>query len=295
VTSADAMTTRDWRLPPLREKGAPAPDDLAARRAGAAGMPPAPTAPGVTVRQETIAGVPCVVCESPSPVASIVYFHGGGYRLGSAAMSTAFGTRLANATSTTVVVVDYRLAPEIPFPAAVHDATAVYGAVRDGGAQVVLAAGDSAGGGLAAALAVACDKAGIAGPDGLILLSPWLDMTCSSETFDTRAATDQLFSKQSATEASQMYLQGHDQRDPLASPAFADVARFPPVLVFAGGDEVLLDDALQFASRLAKAGVSVELHAVRGMQHVWPTLFPDLPESARALDAMGRFVPSVVA
>src|SRR4051812_7246941 len=107
-----AMTGADWRLPPLRDGGYPAPDDLAARRAGAAGMGAAPTEAGIGVREADLGGVPCVVCEPASAVASIVYFHGGGYRLGSAAGSTPFGTRFAKATNSRVVVVDYRLAPE---------------------------------------------------------------------------------------------------------------------------------------------------------------------------------------
>jgi len=234
-----------------------------------------------------------VVCEPPSPAGTIAYFHGGGYRLGSAAGSTAWGSRLAKATGSRVVVVDYRLAPEIPFPAAVHDAAAVYDALRAESGGAVFAGGDSAGGGLAAALAVACVSAGFAPPDALVLLSPWLDMTCSSDTFESRAATDQLFSKQSATEAASMYLQGHDPEDALVSPLFADLDGFPPSIILAGGHEVLLDDALGFGSRLARAGVSVETHIVRGMQHVWPTLFPDLPESARALQVIAGFVASV--
>src|SRR2546430_966646 len=200
-----AMTARTWRLPPIREAGLPAPDDLAARRAGAAGMKAAPLEAGVQAREASIGGVPCVVCEPPSPAGTIAYFHGGGYRLGSAAGSTAWGSRLAKATGSRVVVVDYRLAPEIPFPAAVHDAAAVYDALRAESGGAVFAGGDSAGGGLAAALAVACVSAGFEPPDALVLLSPWLDMTCSSDTFESRAATDQLFSKQSATEAASMY------------------------------------------------------------------------------------------
>ena len=101
--------------------------------------------------------------------------------------------------------------------------------------------------------------------------------------------------RSSAGDAAGLYLQGHDPRDPLVSPLFADAAGWPPAQVFAGGEEVLLDDALGLTAALARAGVSVETHVVAGMQHVWPTLFADLAESAVALDQMGRFVARCVA
>ena len=253
-------------------------------------MPPPPITSGVSATDASWGGVDCVVCEVPSPTSTILYFHGGGYRLGAARFSAAFGSRLARAANARVVVADYRLAPEHPFPAAIHDAAAAYGALLEAHGPDIIVGGDSAGGGLAAALVVACRTAGIAPPRALVLLSPWVDLTVQNSTFSSRSGSDQLFSKESALEAAEMYLQGHDPNDVLASPLFAELSGFPPVLVFAGGYEVLLEDTTMFASRLALGGVSVEAHVVAGMQHVWPTIFPDLDESRVALHQMGEFV-----
>jgi acetyl esterase/lipase len=188
-----------------------------------------------------------------------------------------------------VVLVDYRLAPEFPFPAALRDAVAVYDAVRaDGG--TVHVGGDSAGGGLAAAVAVACLQHGVAVPAGLVLISPWLDLTQTAGTFASRAETDVMFSKTSGDEAAGLYLQGLDPRDPLASPQFADVTGFPPTQLFAGGQETLLDDSLEFAARLARAGGAVELVVAPDQQHVYPYLAPDTAAGRAAHTAIVRFL-----
>ncbi|MGE0880708.1 MAG: alpha/beta hydrolase fold domain-containing protein [Acidimicrobiia bacterium] len=284
------MATDGWNLPALRGSAREASADLVARRSGMAAFPAPPPAEGVSVTESTIGGVTCYVCEPGNANASIVYFHGGGYRLGSAQRSSAFGSRLAKATGARVVVVTYRLAPEHPFPAALYDATAVYGAVVAESTVPVFVSGDSAGGGLAAAVVVACAYAGKPKPSGAILFSPWIDLRVVAATYDSRAATDTMFSRVSATEAADTYLQGHDAGDPLASPLLAPASIWPPTLVFAGGDEVLLDDSVGLIGVLASGGITVEAHLVAGMQHVWPTLFPDLPESSAALDACSRFV-----
>jgi acetyl esterase/lipase len=219
--------------------------------------------------------------------------------MGSPSGWTAFTGALAVASGARVVAADYRLAPEHPFPAAVHDAVAAYDALLDDGALAgedatpIVVGGDSAGGGLAFALGVACRTVGAALPVGIFALSPWADMTITAGTFDSRAETDQFFPKSAAHEAVDTYLQGHDARHVLASPALADLAGFPPVLLLAGGAETLLDDALALAIVAARAGTSVELHAVAGMQHVWPLLFPDIPQTAEAIAAIGRFVRRV--
>jgi monoterpene epsilon-lactone hydrolase len=279
-----------WNLPPERA-GQPAPDALVARRDGAAAMmADKPPAPGTTARDETIAGVACVVCSPPEPTSTVLYLHGGGYRLGAARSWISFATGMAAAATTQVVIADYRLAPEYPFPAALHDAAAVFESLLANHIGPLLVAGDSAGGGLAVALAVAAQQSGMPLPDGLIVLSPWADMTLSSDTFTTRAGSDQFFPKESAAEAAESYLQGIDPHDSLASPLLADVAGFPPTLVFAGGSETLLGDGVTLCTRLVDAGVSVEGHFPAGMQHVWPTLFPDLPESQDAMAAITRFI-----
>jgi len=278
-----------WNLPPPRA-GREAGADLIQRRAETAEFQKAqPVAPGVSIGEAVYGGVPSLVCEPPVRRATVLYLHGGGFRLGSARGWAGFASRLAIAAEARIVVPDYRLAPEYPFPAALADAASVYQAVLDEDASPVFAAGDSAGGGLAASLAVACrDKAPL--PRGLILISPWLDLTLRSETWESRGATDRFFSREAARVAAEGYLQGHAAGDPLASPLFTDAAGLPPVLLFAGEAEALLGDAIAFAERLALAHVTVEAHFVAAMQHVWPVLFPDLPESRAALDAMAGFV-----
>ena len=290
----NAASLGRWICLPCRASRYPTPADLTARRAQMAMMARQPDlAPAVTATDAEYGGVPCLVCRPSSAQALILYFHGGGYRLGSPAGWAAFGSRLAVQAASTVVLADYRLAPEHPFPAAVHDAVAAYQALASESDLAIVLGGDSAGGGLACAVVIAGAGRGVRAPAGLVLLSPWVDLTVRSATFTSRAATDRLFSQEAAQEAAAMYLQGHDAEDPLASPVFADLDGFPPALVFAGGEEVLLADAVGFASRLAMAGGAVELHVVDGMQHVWPTIFPDLPESELALAAMGRFVRRV--
>ena len=292
-----------WVLPETRRSTMPTPDDLAARRAAAGAAPRPAEVPGVEVASVRYGDVPCVVCEpsrpqgasrsqgtAPRPRGVLVYFHGGGYRLGSAAGFTPFAARLARATGARVVAVDYRLAPEHPFPAALHDAAEVYGRILAGSGTPPVALGDSAGGGLAAALAVVCARSGIPVPGALVLMSAWLDLRCGADAYTSRAATDRLFSHQAATQAADQYLQGHDPGDPLASPLLADLSSFPPTLLFASTDEVLLDDTLAMASALARAGVPTATRVERGLPHAWPSVFPDRPESAEALDAVAGFL-----
>ncbi len=278
-----------WTLPDERA-GHEAPPDLVERRALVGGGDDQQViADGVTADEAELGGVPCVVCSPAAYTATLVYFHGGGYRLGSARGWRTFGSRIAAATNLRVVLVDDRLAPEHPFPAAVRDALAVYDDVTaDGG--TVYAGGDSAGGGVAAALTVACLQRGTPVPAKLVLISPWVDLTQTAGTFASRAETDIMFSKQSGDDASALYLQGHDPRDPLASPQFADVTGFPPTQIFAGGMETLLDDSLELAARIARAGSAVELVVAPDQQHVYPYLALDSEPGQAAHAAITRFL-----
>lgn len=279
-----------WSLPALRTSSIPTPPELLAQQTGMRmAPPPCASDPRVSSREADFGGVPCVVCEPPDPRSATVYFHGGGYRLGCASWTTPFATRLAGSTSSTVVVVDYRLAPEHPFPAALHDAATVYGQLLDEGHDIVVAAGDSAGGGLAAALVVAAATSGVRLPAGLAMMSPWLDLTCTAGTYLSRRETDQLFSLASAQEAARLYLQGYDAKDPLASPALADIGRWPATLILTSTEEVLLQDSINLASTAALGGGSVTALFVDDRQHAWPAVFPDLPESAEALDVISDF------
>jgi acetyl esterase/lipase len=199
-----------------------------------------------------------------------------------------FASLLAEQAQARIVLPDYRLAPEHPFPAALNDATAVLTSVTEEHGPPIVA-GDSAGGGLAAALVLVARATQLPAPLGTILISPWLDLTQSAETFGSNADCDLFFPLAVAIEAAEQYLQGHSASDPFASPLFADVADFPPSLILAGGDEALLADATRFVGRLALAGRHVEAMFVAEMQHTWPNLFPDLPESMDAIAAMAGF------
>jgi acetyl esterase/lipase len=254
-------------------------------------VPAAPSA--VRVSDRVLGGVPCVVCEPALSERVALYLHGGGYRLGSAQRSTPFAARLAEASASTVVVVDYRLAPENPFPAGLLDAVAVYEAVLDAYRRAPALVGDSAGAGLAAAVTVAAARSAVTPPQCLALMSPWLDLTCSASTYESRAGSDQLFSLASAREAAAMYLQGYDPTDPLVSPGLAELDSWPPILVFASTDEVLLDDSLSFVSSLALRGHPVTCDFEAGVPHAWPAVFPDLPGSAKAVQRIVEFLASV--
>ena len=277
------------KLPPLRP-GYRATDDLVERRARmAADWKKAPLEPGISAYEAAFGEVASLVAEPAHPAGTLLYFHGGGYRMGSPAGWTSFASRLAAASSLRVVVADYRLAPEHPFPAAVHDAVASFDALGATYGGSVFVGGDSAGGGLACALALAADRK----PAGLILISPWLDLAVTNPTYDNRPA-DQLFPKASAQSAAELYLQGHPADHPLASPLLGDFTNFPPTLIFASSDEGVIGDTLDLQTKLADARVAVESHIVPGMTHVWPVIAPALPESQAALAAISAFTRRLI-
>lgn len=283
-----------WKLPSLRASTIPTPPDLLAQREAMKSSPPWEPDPKVAVAATAVGGVSCVVCEPPDADSVSLYFHGGGYRLGSATWSIPFATRFATATRSTAYVVDYRLAPEHPFPACIHDAATVYEHLLAAGHGTIVAAGDSAGGGVAAALTVAAASSGVPIPAGLVLMSAWLDLTCTAETYTSRAESDQLFSLDSATRAAGLYLQGHDPTDPLASPALARLDPWPPSILIASTDEVLLDDSIRLASSVALSRAPLVALLERERPHAWPAVFPDLPESTDALAHIGAFYQRLV-
>jgi acetyl esterase/lipase len=200
---------------------------------------------------------------------------------------------LAQACSVTVVCPAYRLAPEHPYPAGLRDAAAVMGSLRAEHGGPLIVAGDSAGGGLAAALTALAAAAG-APPDGLVCLSPWLDLSVSARSYATNAATDPLFSREAAEQAADLYLQGLAQDTPFASPMHADVGGFPPTLISAGEPEVLVDDARRFHARLRAAGVESTLSVVPGMEHTAVARSLALPGAAETFAAVTEFVSGIV-
>jgi acetyl esterase/lipase len=165
----------------------------------------------------------------------------------------------------------------------------VYSSLAALGDQPVVG-GDSAGGGLGLGLTAAAIDSQQVPPSGVFAICPWTDLTVSARSYVSRAGTDQVFSATTAGEAAQQYLQGHDPRDPLASPAFADLSDFPPACLMVSSEEVLLDDTLEFCAQLARASRAVQLHVVPGMQHDWPILDPYAEESYSAASHVARFV-----
>ena len=238
-----------------------------------------------------LGGVPCVRLEPPEETGDVLlYLHGGGYGGGSARSHSELAARIARASGATAILPEYRLAPEHPFPAALDDAMAAYRALAEelsGKGGRLIAGGDSAGGGLVVAMCVALRDAGEPLPRALSLLSPWLDLTCTSPSWDERFEGDPVLDH-SLKAAAERYLAGADPRDPLCSPLFADLSGMPSIFVQVGTHEILYDDAVSFAEEAARAGVQVELEIGHDLIHVWP-IFPITPEAVASTARIGRF------
>jgi acetyl esterase/lipase len=274
--------------------GAPDPELVEKRASIDAALGAVPLADGTTATDRTLGGVPVVdVVAGDGPV--VLYLHGGGFRMGSALAYRAYGSHLAKAIGGRVVVVDYRLAPEHPFPAAPDDVVAAYAALLEEASAIVVA-GDSAGGNLSAGLVLTARQRGLPEPAGVVCCSPWADLTNSAATYETKAEVDQLFSLASATEAAAAYLAGGtDPKEPIASPVFGDWTGAPPTLIQVGELEVLLDDAAKLAAALGDAGVDVRHRVYAGMPHVWQLGYPALPEAVEAVEEIAAFVREVTA
>jgi acetyl esterase/lipase len=224
--------------------------------------------------------------------ATILYFHGGGYVVGSPVSRRKTAGHLAREAQARALIAKYRRAPEHPFPAAVEDAVRAYQwllARATEPARMVIA-GDSAGGGLALATALALRERGIAQPAGIVAISPWGDMTCSGETMESRAQADISCSRDGLLELAGMYLSGVDPRHPLASPVFADYSGLPPILCLVGGEERLVDDSVRVVRGAGIAGVDATLVIAAGMQHVFPIFAGAFPEADAALRLIGDWV-----
>jgi acetyl esterase/lipase len=227
--------------------------------------------------------------------AHILYFSGGAYLFASSRARRGFASRLSRAARSRVFTVDYRVAPEDPFPAAVYDGVAAYGLLRAQGAAPgeVVIGGDSAGGGLAAAVLVALRDAGEPLPAAAFLLSPWLDLALTGASLASLAAGDEVLDEAGLRAAAGLYLAGVDPREPLASPLYADLRGLPEILVQAGGAEMLLDDSVRFATAARAAGVRVILDVWPGAGHGFQTMAPLTLEARRAVHQIGLFVVQV--
>ena len=221
----------------------------------------------------------------------VLYVHGGGYVMGSAGSHRDVTGRLSKAAGARVLSLNYRLAPEHPFPAPVDDAVAAYRWLLAQGISPgnIAVAGDSAGGGLAIATLLALRDAGEPLPAAGVGISPWVDMEGTGESMTTRAAVDPVVQKEGLLGMAKLYLGDADPKNPLAAPLHADLAGLPPLLLQVGDAETLLDDSTRLAEKARAAGVDVTLKVWDEMPHVWHLFAPILPEGRQAIDEIGSF------
>jgi acetyl esterase/lipase len=249
--------------------------------------------PGTEVSEVDVAGVPSLQVRAAGARddRAMVWFHGGGYTIGSPRGYSVLASELSDACDLTVVLPDYRLAPKHQFPAAVEDAAGAVGWLieryGDGAAAV---GGDSAGGGLTFAALTVVRDAGGRMPRHAVAVSPLADLTASGASYETNAAHEVALSRGGVAQVRAMYLRGQDPNNPLASPVQADLSGLPPALVLVSSSEVLLDDARTLAGRIAGSGGDVRLVVHEDMVHVWPLFSSFLPEGALALKQIAEFV-----
>lgn len=241
----------------------------------------------------TVGGVPAIVATPTAvePDRHILYLHGGGYIVGSPKSHIAMCARLAKRSGAVVTVIDYRLAPEHPYPACVDDCVAAY---RDLASRVdpalITIAGDSAGGGATLATMCGLRDAGDTLPACGYVLSPWTDLTGSGESMHTKADVDPMIDPAYVVETAELYAGDTPLDHPGVSPLFADLTGLPPIFVQTGSDEVLLSDSTMFAERATAAGVTVRLDVVDGMWHVFQAFAGMMPEATNALIRASQFI-----
>lgn len=248
--------------------------------------------PGLRIEQKELGGVPVewIVPEGAEDAPVLFHLHGGGYVLGTPAASRPFTTAFALKAKARVASIDYRLAPENPFPAAVEDGLAAWeGLLRRITPSQLAIGGESAGGGLAAAIMLAGRERGLPLPASAVLISPWADLTCTAETFNTKAYADPLLTRRALKEMADAYVPEDKARSPLASPLFGDLTGLPPMLIHVGSEEVLLDDARKLHTRALAHGVKAEIEIWYRMIHVWHMFHPVLAEGAAAIRKLADF------
>lgn len=224
---------------------------------------------------------------------TILYFHGGNWVYGSPESALSLTGHLVGKTGFEAYSVDYRLAPEHPFPAAIEDALSAYRALLDSGHDPsgVVFAGDSVGGGLTVTTCLAARDAGLPLPAAIAMFSPGLDATRAGSSMDAKEGVDPILTRESVEHTGAMYLAGQDPHQPLLSPAvLADLTGFPPMLIQAGANEIMLDDSTRLAARARDAGVDVILDVTADVPHVFQSFAGVLDEADEALDRAAFFL-----
>ena len=253
-----------------------------------------PVAEDVVVDELSAGGVRCLEVRVRGQAAErqVLLFHGGGYMCGNPEGVRDLGSRLARAARARVLMPDYRLAPENPFPAAVDDARTVYRFLleREPSPDRLAVMGESAGGGLAMATLLAVKQDGLPLPAAAVTISAWVDMTVSGESVTTKADADPIASGDSLRMSAAAYLQGQEPTNPLASPLHGDLSGLPPLLIQVGSEEVLIDDSTRLADAARAAGVDVTLEIAPDLPHVYQYFASFLPQAQAAIDRAGEFL-----
>jgi acetyl esterase/lipase len=284
----------------LRQSAFPADIDLGEQRRQLRELVSAQPLPAdVTVTAATLGGIPTaeITIDGIEPRHVVLYFHGGVYVLGDAASAASLASQVGRRTRAKVISVDYRLAPEHPYPAAVDDALAAYEALLHNGiaASDIIVAGESAGGGLAIATLVNARDHGLPLPAAAFVMSPYADLTLAGATMETKGEVDVLMSRENLLSRVADYTAGQDAAVGLISPIFADLSGLPPLVIQVGTHEVLLDDAVRLARQAAVADVEVVLDITPGVPHVFQTFSPMLDEAVAALDRAGQLLSAHLA
>ena len=253
----------------------------------------------VTVTAASRGGIPTaeITVDGIEPRHVVLYFHGGVYVMSDAFLAAGLASQVGRRTQAKVISVDYRLAPEHPYPAAVDDALAAYEALLDSGVAPsdIAFAGESAGGGLVIATLVNARDHGLPLPAAAFAMSPYVDLTLAGTTMETKREADPLLSRELLQARIPDYTAGQDAALPLISPVFADLSGLPPLIIQAGSHEVLLDDAVRLAQQAATADVQVTLDITPGVPHVFQAYSPMLDEAGAALDRAGQLLSAHLA
>lgn len=251
-----------------------------------------PLPKGIVCEKVQVNGLPAEWITPSNPSGGVMlYLHGGAYALGSVAVHRDLIARLAVSTRRKALAINYRLAPEDPFPAALEDVLSAYDWLLEQGVSAgeIVIGGDSAGGGLALAALVSLRDSGKPLPRAGVCFSPWTDLTLSGSSITKNARVDLVLTAERLKKFARAYAAGHDLAHPMLSPLFADLHGLPPVLIQTGSEEVLLDDSVRVAEKLRKAAGRVDLQIWEGMFHVFQ-MFSFLPEAAKALEKVANFL-----
>ena len=280
-----------YQLAKLRERNLPLPEFRRAREEAATKLFNLPQ--DIAVESTTSAGCNAEWLRPANAISNgvVLYLHGGAYMSGSCITHRALAGRLASASSSPTMVIDYRLAPEHPFPAALDDALAAYQALVATSPGPIALAGDSAGAGLALALVLRLRELQLPQPCALALMSPWTDLALTSETHQTRASVDPYFPTTERLAASaRAYAGDAGLTHPLVSPHYADLSGLPPMLIHVGEHETLINDSLWLAERVKAAGGHAEVKVWPGMWHVWQALGGKMREADQSIEELGTFL-----